>query len=58
MNKELIKIKCINCSEKTFEFSYSLLNESKKIRFTCNNCGDWTTVELTKSGTVTVRSGD
>jgi DNA-directed RNA polymerase subunit RPC12/RpoP len=58
LKAELIKVKCFNCKDQIFEFSFSLLKEARKIRFTCKHCGEWTTIELTESEVVTVKNGE
>lgn len=48
MEDEICKIKCISCSRSIFEFSYNIVEISKKTHFYCSYCGDTTSVFINK----------
>jgi predicted nucleic-acid-binding Zn-ribbon protein len=45
-DKEFFVIKCLNCKQSEFEFSYKFFDIRKKIKFVCNECVATTVVEM------------
>jgi len=48
MEDDVCKIKCIKCGKSNFEFSYNLLEKSKKMHFYCEYCDASTSVFINK----------
>lgn len=46
---DTLTVRCIECGEKEFPFSYKTLEQIGKMTFTCPDCSAITQVDLSKS---------
>ena len=57
MDNGFCKIKCVSCGKQVFEFSFNLLKEAGRLRFSCKNCGEWTVIKNKDDGELDIYKG-